>query len=935
MDISRDYIVIYNKKLGKDEYKLNIERIHLNSNGIYEVKYIGNTQVYPAKPDDVFWVKWENAIRHNPLNIKAYTQSTELNNIKEIYSFRDKGKEHWRIMFSNGTERNYLQGSIRVVESCLSDDVAKNSFEYLKLVAHANNLGKDENEEDKGILERRYQEIEFIDKSTAVAPYLDPKKYKVEKLNHSGLIFPFGCNASQEKAVTAAFKNQISVIQGPPGTGKTQTILNIIANILVQGKTVIVVSNNNSATENVKEKLDKYGFGFTAATLGRQENKDSFLANQPVIPDELQDWKISKMDYVQKRKDVSITQSKLHKVFELQEELALLRQEGKAVELEWEHFIQDNNITSETYQPKKGIPASRYLKLWLRYQAYAEGDIIAPHGFFGKLKEHVRWKWLNFVRSFLLGIKSSFDPSNIVSTIVELQALYLISRQMEINERINHIDEEQKELDGKGLSDQLCKLSCDVLRDALYDKYSKSERPVFTDDDLWKIPDEVSKQFPIVLSTTFSARSSLKNQTYDYLIMDEASQVSIDTGALAMTCAKNAIIVGDTMQLPNVVTDEVKPELNGIFEMFKLPQGYNCVENSFLQSVCSILPDVEQTLLREHYRCHPTIINFCNQKFYGGELIIMTEDHNEKDAMMAVKTTPGLFVRKCRVRATGKEGKFNYREIEVVRDEILHQLSDDDDKGIITPYNGQVEHFSDEIPIEVATIHKYQGREKDVIIMSTVDDQISEFCDNANLINVAISRAKNKFCLVTSGNEQERRGNIYELLEYIAYNRLTVTESKIFSIFDYLYSHYTKERQEYLAGHKKISEFDSENLTFALLENILDEHSEYNHLGIICHIPLRNVICDWSLLNEEEKEYIRHYSTHLDFLVINHVTKKPVLAIETDGFSYHNEETEQHHRDTKKNHILELYGLPLLRLSTTGSGEDSKIIAELNKCLNN
>ena len=156
MDISRDYIVIYNKKLGKDEYKLNIERIHLNSNGIYEVKYIGNTQVYPAKPDDVFWVKWENAIRHNPLNIKAYTQSTELNNIKEIYSFRDKGKEHWRIMFSNGTERNYLQGSILVVESCLSDDVAKNSFEYLKLVAHANNLGKDENEEDKGILERRY-----------------------------------------------------------------------------------------------------------------------------------------------------------------------------------------------------------------------------------------------------------------------------------------------------------------------------------------------------------------------------------------------------------------------------------------------------------------------------------------------------------------------------------------------------------------------------------------------------------------------------------------------------------------------------------------------------------------------------------------------------------------------------------------------------------
>ena len=934
MDISRDYIVIYNHKFGKDEYKPNIESIHLNANGIYEVKYIGNPKIYPAKSDDVFWAKWKDAIKHDPLSIKAYTQDSELNNIKEIYSFRDKGKEHWRITFFNGTERNYLQGSIHVVESCLSDDVAMNSFEYLKLVAHANNLGKDDNGEDKGILEKRYNEIEFIDKSMAVAPYLDPNKYKIGKLSHNILIFPFGCNASQEVAVTAAFEHQISVIQGPPGTGKTQTILNIIANILVQGKTVIVVSNNNSATENVKEKLDKYGLGFIVATLGRRENKDAFLADQPRIPHELQDWEISKADYMQKRNDVSKIQSKLHEVFILQRERALLRQEGKAVELEWDHFVQDNKITPEAYQPKKGIVSSRYMRLWLRYQAYAEGDSITPQSLFGRLKELIRWKWMNFVRTFLLGIKSTFDSSNMMPIIMELQALYYISRLKEIRERISEIDEELRGLDGKTLSDELCKASFDLLRGVLYDKYSKSERPKFSEDDLWRNIDEVCKQFPVVLSTTFSARSSLKNQTYDYLIMDEASQVSIDTGALAMTCAKNAVIVGDTMQLPNVVTDDVKPELNGIFERFKLPQGYNCVENSFLQSIRSILPNIKPTLLKEHYRCHPTIINFCNQKFYGGELIIMTEDHNEKDVMMAIKTTAGSFVRKCRVRTTGKEGKFNYREIEVVRSEILPQLSDDADKGIITPYNGQVEHFSDEIPIEVATIHKYQGREKDVIIMSTVDDQISEFCDNANLINVAISRAKNKFCLVTSGNEQERKGNIYELLEYIDYNRLSVTESKIFSIFDYLYSHYTKERQEFLAGHKKISEFDSENLTFALLENIIAEHSEYNHLGIICHMPLRNIIRDWSLLNEEEKEYIRHYSTHIDFLVINHVTKKPVLAIETDGFTYHNEGTEQHQRDTKKNHILELYGLHLLRLSTTGSGEKEIIVTELSKCLN-
>lgn len=56
--------------------------------------------------------------------------------------------------------------------------------------------------------------------------------------------------------------------------------------------------------------------------------------------------------------------------------------------------------------------------------------------------------------------------------------------------------------------------------------------------------------------------------------------------------------------------------------------------------------------------------------------------------------------------------------------------------------------------IDVATVHKFQGREKDAIVMSTVDDTITEFSDDPNLLNVAISRAKQKFCLVVSGNEQ-------------------------------------------------------------------------------------------------------------------------------------------------------------------------------------
>lgn len=50
------------------------------------------------------------------------------------------------------------------------------------------------------------------------------------------LIYPFGINETQYEAVKNAFKFQISIIEGPPGTGKTQTILNIIVNIVINKK---------------------------------------------------------------------------------------------------------------------------------------------------------------------------------------------------------------------------------------------------------------------------------------------------------------------------------------------------------------------------------------------------------------------------------------------------------------------------------------------------------------------------------------------------------------------------------------------------------------------------------------------------------------------------------------------------------------------------
>ena len=300
----------------------------------------------------------------------------------------------------------------------------------------------------------------------------------------------------------------------------------------------------------------------------------------------------------------------------------------------------------------------------------------------------------------------------------------------------------------------------------------------------------------------------------------------------------------------------------------------------------------------------------------------MTEDKGEEDVLTVVKTVVGNHER----------NHYSQRQIDVIKNEIIPKYDfNPEETGIITPYKNQVEALIREITdIDVATVHKFQGREKETIIISTVDDEISDFADDPYLINVAVSRAKNKLMLVVTGNEQSKERNITDLIDYIQYNNFTVSESKIYSIFDYLYIQYTEERKAYLQKHKKVSEYDSENLMYSLIEDIIAD-DKYSCLDIICHFPLNMLIKNPELLNEQECRYAMNPATHLDFLIYNRIGKKPVLAIEVDGYEFHKKDTMQASRDLLKNHIMEMYGIPLLRFKTNGSGEKEKIIEVLEK----
>lgn len=72
-------------------------------------------------------------------------------------------------------------------------------------------------------------------------------------------------------------------------------------------------------------------------------------------------------------------------------------------------------------------------------------------------------------------------------------------------------------------------------------------------------------------------------------------------------------------------------------------------------------------------------------------------------------------------------------------------------------------------------------------------------------------------------------------------------------------------------------------------------------------------------------------ATHLDFLIYNRISKKPILAVEVDGYTFHKDGTAQAERDKMKNHILDLYHVPYLRFATNGSGEKEKLTQKLHE----
>ncbi len=875
---------------------------------IIHISYKGSAIEYPYRKKDVRIFKDPKIV---PIVDKLVFESdAEQFNVKEVQFF---GKLS-RIVFKNGYLKLAKTGDVKIVDSILNVPRASDCLDYLKQIATHVGLVMD----GHNILASQYEGMNFVREDSVLAHYLQGGDLMKETPSpKSRLVYPFGFNLSQKKAVENAFQNQMSVIEGPPGTGKTQTILNIVANAVMRGESVAVVSSNNSAISNVQEKLEASGFGFIVALLGSSANRTAFLESQKGKLPEISDWKSDGKNLFNLERAEEELRLKLAK----KNELAILKTDLDALQNEYVHFKEhyrdieiDDDVSKTLARLRAGVELKFLAEIAVLQEELAQANRLRR--FLLKLSFGLRHG--------LRALKLLEKPEPMI--VAEGQNLHYKHSIDGFSRKISRL---QEELDGFSLEKKMQEcvaFSMVVFKAKLYEKYGKGgKRRRYDSGDLKLDPRSFVNDYPVVLSTTYSLRPSLKeNFLYDYVIVDEASQVDLATGALALSCARKAVIVGDSKQLPNVVTEAHRQVADQIFKRFSLPEAYHYSNHSLLDSIVDLYPSVARVLLKEHYRCHPEIIGFCNQRFYNNELIVMTNAEGDSKPLAVYRTVKGNHAR----------NHFNQRQIDVILEEVFPQqglCSHDDSVGIVTPYRNQADALKKAFAgsrVKADTVDKFQGRERDVMIFSTVDNEIGDFASNPNRLNVAVSRAVEKFIIVTDGNENDAVSPIHDLIGYIQYQNHSVINSELHSVFDYLYKQYAEVRERVLKKYGRASEVESENLMYLLIKKVLLDEA-YSKYDVVLHVPLRMLLKDLGRLRGRELEFARNPLSHVDFLIYSKLTHQPTLVVEVDGFIYHNTE-KQKERDAVKDRILEKYNIPILRLSTIGSDEKPRLVAKLN-----
>ena len=887
------------RKISDVEFKDITERIKYYEkeyNNTYCIIFNDNTKIH-AKAENV--IELDNFGSLDINNRIITYKNTVKTDVVKIEIFKDIYKhKFYKIYCKNGFHF--------VCEDCeLSfyrySDSDKSLIEYWKNCACESKIDTVQH-----LMLKQYDKLD-LDPRSVLYHYIN--KINSENKVKDNIICPFNFNNSQLKAIYSALKNKISIIKGPPGTGKTQTILNILCNLVVRGKSIAIISANNTAIDNIEKKLKSNGYGSLYASLGNGERKAEFFRSN------IQDLKTEKIDKV----DIPLNKLKfLSKLFESENKTKIIKEEIESLKLEqqyYEKFHHESIINIDKYKFKTSKSLINYIT------SYQEDT---------KEKNFTFFLWLKLI--FKYGFKKSLiKAKNRYQIITSLEYKYY---SLKIEELLNELEVFENLIKSNNLKD--LSLEYNSLSKKYLDYFINTNidfQTNFTQKNYKQKFAQFIKRYPIITSTAISFMTSIESEyMFDYVIIDESSQVTIPSTIPLLNKCKNLVIVGDDKQLSPIEKYITKC----VFD-----DAFNSNKHSLITSFMMIYPTTITTLL-EHYRCNPKIIGFCNLKYYDNQLIPFTTDDKGMKSLSVYLTSNENHMRK--IYDGELNGIYNQREIDTI-DDILNDPEltniDHNDIGIISPYRLQVDKLQKKYKnIECDTIHKFQGREKNTIIFSTVlDCKASKndfaFVDNANMINVSVSRAINKFILVTNENVFEEKGKeIHDLISYISYKSMNenLYKSKCISIFDYLYKSKEQERKTLLSNTSSKSNYASEKLLRALLDKLLQQ-SPYKQFYIQEQVKIKDIISDFNIFNDQEFSYIKN-NCSVDFLIKDKVCQDIICIIEVDGVAFHENNKEQQVKDKLKDSILEKCNINLLRLKTNGSNEESKIKKIFDSYLN-
>ena len=262
------------------------------------------------------------------------------------------------------------------------------------------------------------------------------------------------------------------------------------------------------------------------------------------------------------------------------------------------------------------------------------------------------------------------------------------------------------------------------------------------------------------------ARQEL-DSTLDYLVIDEAGQVSLADAVATGTAARSLILLGDPLQLAQVRQGTHPPGV-----------GESVLEH--LLAGFPTIPEDRGVFLEESWRMHPDVCEFVSDLVYAGRL------HSHPIATSR-STSLGTGIRFLPVEHEGNRASAP-EEADRIAAELQAmlgaELTDSDgstrplresDFMVVAPYNAQVHELSRALPagVPIGTVDKFQGQQAPVVFFSMATSSGEDvprslaFLFSRNRLNVAISRAQCLAILVCSPRLLEARCRSIEEMQLV------------------------------------------------------------------------------------------------------------------------------------------------------------------------